>query len=231
MLCILRIMVIDRYLIIIWGETIMDDNENAQEKEGLIISSDELLFILSQFTRLYQKGTYRARLPYVPYRGQNRVLHIIADNNGLNQKELAELLDIRSASMSELLNKLERSNLITREKDEMDKRVTHVFLSADGRELVDSSQSQDNFAEMLFGGLSNDEKCSFYTILKKLCATFEAQELLEGEDNDEPLPPHLREGHIPHPHPLPMEGPVPPHLLRERHDPQDDRPFPPHPKK
>lgn len=194
----------------------MDDNENAQGTEELIISSDELLFILSQFIRLYQKGMYRAKLPYVPYRGQSRVLHIIADNNGLNQKELAELLDIRSASMSELLNKLERSNLITREKDETDKRITHVFLSADGRELVKSSQNQDNFAETLFEELSDSEKCSFYTVLKKLCASFEAQELLEGEDNDEPLPPHLREGHIPPPPPI--GGPVPPHLRRERHD-------------
>ena len=77
----------------------MDENENTREKESFNISSDELLFILSQFIRLYQKGMYCARLPYVPYRGQNRVLHIIADNNGLNQKKLAELLDIRSASI------------------------------------------------------------------------------------------------------------------------------------
>lgn len=206
----------------------MGDNDNTEGTDSFIISSNELLFILSQFTRLYQKGMYRARLPYVPYRGQNRVLHIIADNNGLNQKELAELLDIRSASMSELLNKLERSNLITREKDETDKRVTHVFLSDDGRELVNSSQNQDNFAETLFGGLSDSEKCSFYTILKKLCAAIEAQELLEGENSDEPLPPHLRDGHTPPPSPL--EDRVPPHLRRERHVPHDG-PFPPHPEK
>lgn len=207
----------------------MDDDENTQGKKDFFISSNELLFILSQFTRLYQKRMYHAKLPYVPYRGQGRVLHIIADNNGLNQKELAELLDIRSASMSELLNKLERSKLITRAKDEMDKRVTRVFLSSDGRELVDSSQNQDSFAEMLFGGLSDKEKCSFYTILKKLCTAFEAQELLEGEDSDEPLPPHLREGHMPPP--LPVEDPVPPHLWKERRDPQDDGPFLPHPEK
>lgn len=207
----------------------MDDDENTQKKEDLIISANELLFILSQFTRLYQKQMYRARLPYVPYRGQSRVLRIIADNNGLNQKELAEILDIRSASMSELLNKLERSNLITREKDETDKRVTRVFLSSDGREMVDSSQNQDNFAETLFEELSDEEKCSFYIILKKLCAAFEAQELLEGEENDKPLPPHLREGHMP---PLPpIEAPVPPCLRGDRHDPQDVGPFPPHPEK
>lgn len=187
----------------------MDDYSNEQKQKDLIISPEELLFILSQFIRLYQKGMYRSRLPYVPYRGQNRVLQLIADNDGLNQKELAELLDIRSASMSELLNKLERSNLITREKDKADKRITHVFLSADGRELVNGSQSQGDFAEMLFGGLSDGEKRTFYIIMKKLCATFEAQALLEGEDSDEPLPPHRREGHMPPP--PPDTGPLPPY--------------------
>lgn len=204
----------------------MDDNNSKQKDECFIISPDELLFVLSQFIRLYQKKMYHARLPYVPYRGQNRVMHIIADNDGLNQKELAELLDIRSASMSELLNKLEKSSLITREKDEMDKRVTRVFLSTAGRELVNGSQDQENFAEMLFEGLSDEEKYTFYTILKKLCAIFEAQALLVGEDDDEPLPPHLRGDHVPPP--PPEGGPVPPHLRRDPPSPQEDEPLPPH---
>ncbi|MDQ7096627.1 MarR family transcriptional regulator [Desulfosporosinus sp. PR] len=190
----------------------MAEYSNEQKQKDLVISFDELLFTLSQFIRLYQKGMYRARLPYVPYRGQNRVLNIIADNDGLNQKELAELLDIRSASMSELLNKLERSSLITREKDEADKRITHVFLSDEGRKLANSSQSQGDFAEMLFGSLPDEEKHMFYTIMKKLCAVFEAQALLEGEDSEESLPPHLRDGHMP-PHP-PETRPLPPHLRK-----------------
>lgn len=196
----------------------MDDENHNLEQKNFIISSDELLLILSQFIRLYQKGMYRARLPFVPHRGQNRVLHIIANNDGLSQKELAELLDIRSASISELLNKLERSNLIVREKDETDKRFMHVFLSAEGRELVNDSQEQDDFAEMIFGGLSDEEKRTLYAILKKLCAAFEVQQLLEEEDSDERLPPHLREGHTP---PSPPEGaPLPPHLR--------GNPLPPH---
>lgn len=203
----------------------MDDNLSSQKDECFIISPDELLFVLSQFIRLYQKKMYRAGLPYVPYRGQNRVLHIIADNDGLNQKELAELLDIRSASMSELLNKLEKSNLITREKDETDKRVTRVFLLAAGRELVNGSQDQENFAKMLFEGLSDEEKYTFYTILKKLCAIFEAQALLVGDD-DESLPPHLRGDHMPPP--PPEEGPVPPHLRRDPPGPPENGPLPPH---
>lgn len=180
---------------------------------------------MSRLTKMYQRGIYRRRPPYAPYQGQIRVLHIIANNDGLSQKELAALLDVRSASMSELLDKLERSNLIYREKDELDKRITHVLLSPDGRELVNSSQNQTDFAEVLFGGLSTEEKYSFYSVVKKLCAVFEAQEILEEDDSDEPLPPHLREEHVPPP-PIPLENrPLPPHLRRGF--PPEGRPLPP----
>lgn len=208
----------------------MDELSNEQKQKDLVISNDELLFTLSQFIKLYQRGMYRARLPYVPYRGQNRVLKIIADNDGLSQKELAELLDIRSASTSELLNKLERSNLIIREKDKADKRITHVFLSDEGRKIANSSQSQGDFAEMIFGGLNEEEVYTLYTIMKKLCAIFEAQALLEGEDSKKPLPPHLKDGHMP-PHP-PEPRPLPPHLHKDSASgPPEEAPLPPHLKK
>lgn len=205
----------------------MDNEKDSLDQANDTVSPDELLFTLSQFIRLYQKGMYHARLPFAPHRGQNRVLRIIADHDGLNQKELAERLDIRSASVSELLNKLEHSNLIIREKSEADKRFTQVFLSDDGRAYINRAQEQDHFAEMLFGDLSGEERCALDATLKKLSAIFEVQQLLSGEESDEPLPPHLREGHMP-PH---GGNPLPPHV-REGHmppPPPRDEHLPPHP--
>ena len=205
----------------------MDNENDSLHQADDTISPDELLFTLSQFIRLYQKGMYHAKLPFVPHRGQDRVLRIIADHDGLNQKELAERLDIRSASVSELLNKLEHSNLIIREKNEVDKRFLHVFLSDNGRAHINSSKAHDDFAEMLFGALSCEERRALDATLKKLSTSFEVQQLLEGDDPDEPLPPHLREGHMP---PPPHEGePLPPHL-RGGHMPpsHEGEPLPPH---
>ena len=190
----------------------MDDDLLASETTDDSLSPDALLFRLSQFFRQYQKGMYRARLPFVPHRGQNRVLHMIAEHDGLNQKELADLLDIRSASTSELLNKLERANRIVRERNEADKRIQQVFLSAEGRAEVERSQAQNDFAQMLFGSLSKEERHSFDAVLKKLIAVFEVQQLLEEDEPGEPLPPHLREGHLPPPPPI--GAPPPPHKKR-----------------
>ncbi|WP_196605027.1 MarR family winged helix-turn-helix transcriptional regulator [Pectinatus haikarae] len=171
--------------------------DEKQNTTDLIISVNELLPVFTRFIKMYQRSLYKLKPPFIPYQGQIRVLNVIADNDGILFKELMELLDIRSASLSELLNKLEKADLIRREKDIADKRITHVYLSTSGKIIVKNSQNQFNPAELLFGELSSEEKISFYNIIKKLCASCEAQLILSDEfDETRPLPPHLKD-HLP----------------------------------
>lgn len=185
-----------------------EKNEKNEIDEKVIISSDELLIALNKFINMYQRSSYKTRAHYTPYRGQVRLLNIIAQNDGLNQKELTKILDVRPATLSELLEKLERSNLIRRTKDEVDKRKMRVFLTPDGLAFLKKFENQNDSSEQVFESLSNEEKYSFYNTIKKLCTHFEAQAILEGYDLDEPLPPHMRE-HIP-PHERDGHHPKPP---------------------
>lgn len=190
----------------------MDTNtidEKNEKDEEIIISSDELLITLNKFINMYQRSLYKTRAHYTPYRGQVRLLNIIAQNDGLIQKELTEILDIRSATLSELLDKLERSNLIKRTKDEVDKRKMRVFLTSEGLDFLKKFENQNDISEQVFETLSGEEKYSFYNTIKKLCTHFEAQAILENYDLNEPLPPHMRE-HIP-PHERDGHPPKPPH--------------------
>ncbi|AQR94574.1 MarR family winged helix-turn-helix transcriptional regulator [Clostridium saccharoperbutylacetonicum] len=190
----------------------MDTNiidEKNEKDEEIIISSDELLITLNKFINMYQRSLYKTRAHYTPYRGQVRLLNIIAQNDGLIQKELTEILDIRSATLSELLDKLERSNLIKRTKDEVDKRKMRVFLTPEGLDFLKRFENQNDISEQVFETLSGEEKYSFYNTIKKLCTHFEAQAILEDYDLNEPLPPHMRE-HIP-PHERDGHPPKPPH--------------------
>ncbi|WPC39837.1 MarR family winged helix-turn-helix transcriptional regulator [Clostridium sp. JS66] len=186
----------------------MDNNPIDEKDEKIIISSDELLIALNKFINMYQRSLYKTQSHYTPYRGQVRLLNIIAQNDGFSQKELTEILDVRSATLSELLDKLERSNLIKRAKDEVDKRKMRVFLTADGLEFLKKFENKNDFSEQIFESLSSEEKYSFYNTIKKLCAHFEAQAILEDDYLSEPLPPHLRE-HIP-PHEKDGHHPKPP---------------------
>ena len=54
--------------------------------------------------------------------GQNRILKILVTKGYKTQKELQEILDIQSGSISEIVMKMENKGLISREKDINDRR-------------------------------------------------------------------------------------------------------------
>ena len=55
-------------------------------------------------------------------RGQGKILKILARNGEMSQKDLQDMLEIQSGSISEVLAKLEDKGMITRTKSEDDKR-------------------------------------------------------------------------------------------------------------
>lgn len=106
------------------------------------------------------------------FRGQNRVLAILLENDGLIQSELVSHLDIRPSSLTELLKKMEEKGDIYRREDEADKRLRYVHLSEVGKakalELKDDDSS-------IFDVLSDSEKEELYQLLDKLTADFKAE--------------------------------------------------------
>ncbi|OFA11371.1 putative HTH-type transcriptional regulator YusO [Lentilactobacillus sunkii] len=116
-------------------------------------------------------GTQRfARHQERPYhlRGQNRVLIILSKEGTLIQSQLAEIMDIRPSSMTELLSKLEERGLITRTPDENDKRVTNVSITDEGKKTIADDDSTDNMLDEIFAGLSDEELTQLDGLLDKL---------------------------------------------------------------
>ena len=64
--------------------------------------------------------------------GQGKILSILRREDGIGQKELAERLQIRAASLSELLDKMQKSGWIQRRVNEKDRRKINIFLTEDG---------------------------------------------------------------------------------------------------
>lgn len=133
-----------------------------------------------------------------PHRGQGRVLSLLRLKPDISQKELSYLLDMRSQSLGELLNKLERSGYITRTPSEEDRRVMNVHLTPEG---TAAAEQQTSPAESdLFECLSAEEREQLLAYLDRIIAALEtATESIQ--DEREPFPPHGREGF-----PLPPHG-------------------------
>ena len=84
--------------------------------------------------------------------------------SGVNQRELAFILDIRPQSLGELLQKLEQGGYISRKPSEDDKRAMMVELTEKGRNLKFQRPNYDE----LFNCLNEEEQENLKNYLQKI---------------------------------------------------------------
>ena len=106
---------------------------------------------------------------------QGRILSILHERGSMNRRELLDLLDVRSGSLSELLGKLERHGFIVRKQDQNDKREFVVSATDRATEFVSGhEQKHAKWAEALFSALSVEERNQLGGMLAKLIETWES---------------------------------------------------------
>lgn len=105
---------------------------------------------------------------------QMRVLAILQQNDPMNQRELQKMLHVRSASLSELLGKLEARNFIARSRDDRDKRNFVISLTEEGAVVATTVNSvrQQSF-DAIFTALSGSERAQLAELLRKVIASME----------------------------------------------------------
>lgn len=106
--------------------------------------------------------------------GQRRVLLKLQKHGEMTQRELQERLEIKSSSLSELLKKMEREDLIEKRRSDSDGRVVYVRLTEKGAiYALQAIQEMDAFTERLFEVLDDHERNEFLRILEKLNGHFD----------------------------------------------------------
>lgn len=102
------------------------------------------------------------------YRAQRRLLFLLHAMPGVGQKELIAILDIRPASMSELVRKLVERGLVHRKRGDRDKRRVDLSLTPTGQAIVARAQNRHHeVLEEIFGALSKDERQQLCGLLEK----------------------------------------------------------------
>ncbi|MDR0915666.1 MAG: MarR family transcriptional regulator [Oscillospiraceae bacterium] len=114
---------------------------------------------------------YRPRHDWNRKLSQRRVLKILERWGDMTQRELINILGIRSASLSELLSKIEGDGFIERSPNEHDKRSVSIHLTESGRTAAEEITPPDT----AFRALTDDEKASLTTLLEKLLADWDAE--------------------------------------------------------
>ena len=115
---------------------------------------------------------------------QHAVLLALWQEDGLSQRELVNILEIRQATAANTLDRMERDGLITREVHPDDARSKRICRTAKARALENevTGIARDINANAL-AALDEHERGQFLEMLKRL---IEQQRRLIGEGDDTP---------------------------------------------
>ncbi len=103
------------------------------------------------------------------HKGQAFALIHLWHHDGIPQRELSRAMHISPASVTNMLQRMERDGLIARERDREDQRVVRVYLTDRAKEL--RAEARTVFRQMeeeLSSIYSDDEKATLHRLLMKL---------------------------------------------------------------
>lgn len=101
--------------------------------------------------------------------GKNRILAILSSHGNMTQRELLDHTDIRSASLSELLAKIESNGDIMRERNKENARHVDICLTEKGKQEAEKiCREQAELARELFSPLDEEEQKQLELLMVKL---------------------------------------------------------------
>lgn len=100
----------------------------------------------------------------------------MVDNDGPHLSELAEKMQLRKASVSTMIRKLEQKGLVDRVQCRYDARAQHILLTAQGADILEKAQAiYTRFAERLRKGMDDQSFQQLEDSLSKATSSLKKQ--------------------------------------------------------
>jgi DNA-binding MarR family transcriptional regulator len=92
-------------------------------------------FLLAQVCRLHRARAHMLLEDLGLYRGQPKMLFALWEQEGLTHGELAALAHVRPATITKMLQRMEKAGFVERRHDLEDQRVSRVYLTDAGHSI------------------------------------------------------------------------------------------------
>jgi DNA-binding MarR family transcriptional regulator len=103
------------------------------------------------------------------FRGQPPVLFQLGKHKELTQSQLADMLEVTPATLTNILHRMEKTGLINRTRDAGDNRISRVTLTALGEErLAQAFALSQRIEDRTFDSFSEDEKKTIRSFLQQI---------------------------------------------------------------
>ncbi|WP_193174846.1 MarR family winged helix-turn-helix transcriptional regulator [Oricola nitratireducens] len=105
------------------------------------------------------------------YAGQESVMELLAAGDGKTLGQLAAALGVKPPTITKTVSRLQEQNFVARKPSETDARQTHVWLTEQGRALLEQMQRAIRTAEArALDGVKKKERKQLAKILAKIDA-------------------------------------------------------------
>ena len=103
------------------------------------------------------------------HRGQPPVLFALHQNDGLTHSELAQKLEVSPATITNMIKRMEGSGFVVRCRDDEDQRVSRVYLTEAGENIISELEAVMNGIEAkIFFGLDQEKQDTLRSLLGKI---------------------------------------------------------------
>ena len=107
-------------------------------------------------------------------KSQHRVLYLLYRHGNMTQRDLLNFRGIRSASLSEILGKMEENGFVVRERSPGDRRKVLITLTRNGiQEAERFGKERRETAEYLFRSLEDGQKRQLGDALEQLVESWQ----------------------------------------------------------
>jgi len=139
---------------------------------------EELLIALRQVIRaigLYSKKLSKETGLTSP---QLLVLQAVAEHDDAMVKEVAKTINLSSATITSILDRLEKRSLVTRTRSITDKRKVGISLTAEGTEIIKDSPTplQEHFIAR-FEAMETWEQSQMLATMQRIAGMMDAEDL------------------------------------------------------
>lgn len=152
------------------------DTDPSAVISGDPIISDKVMIALRKIIRAIDMNSKKL-VKRVGLTGpQLMILREIAGKNDISPGEIATAVSLSQATVTGILERMEKRSLLTRKRSENDKRRSLVRLTELGRQTVENAPPlmQEAFVER-FTGLQEWEQMSILSVLQRLVVLMEAK--------------------------------------------------------
>lgn len=120
--------------------------------------AESMEHLLGQICRLHHQNAHSIWNQIGLHRGQPRILHVLWEQEGLSHSDLAKQAHVRPATITKMIQRMERAGFVECRADADDQRISRVYLTDAGRAVKnDVEQAWHKSERQTFAGFTLEE--------------------------------------------------------------------------